>query len=93
MRERMAVYGAKMLGDQIRSGQHYKNVGEVISVLIINFPLLRETPNYHNHCKIHSDDWRIDLTDVLEFHILGLPKIPVQDGGCKVWPWPRKFNN
>jgi predicted transposase/invertase (TIGR01784 family) len=87
MCERMAVYGAKMLGEQIRSGEYYKSLNWVISVLITDFPLFKKTADYHSRFKLRSEDGSLVLTDALEFHILELCKIPVTEDGRKVWPW------
>ncbi|MDR1489614.1 MAG: Rpn family recombination-promoting nuclease/putative transposase, partial [Desulfovibrio sp.] len=87
MCERMAVYGAKLLGEQIKTREPYKKVNWVISVLITDFPLFEETTDYHTRFKLRSEDGRIVLTDALEFHILELCKIPVTEDGRKVWPW------
>ncbi|MDR0339191.1 MAG: Rpn family recombination-promoting nuclease/putative transposase, partial [Desulfovibrio sp.] len=65
----------------------YKAVNRVISVLITDFTLFRETRDYHTPFKLRSEDGSIVLTDALEFHILELSKIPVTQDGRKVWPW------
>jgi predicted transposase/invertase (TIGR01784 family) len=61
MCERLAVYGAKMLGDQINSGDHYKGVNRVISVLITKFTLFKKTIDYHTSFKLRSDDGKMGV--------------------------------
>ncbi|MDR3073340.1 MAG: Rpn family recombination-promoting nuclease/putative transposase [Deltaproteobacteria bacterium] len=87
MNERIAVYGAKMLDGQIKSGGSYKHVNRVISVLITDFDLLDKMAGYHTRFQLRSDDGRIVLTPVLEFHILELRKVPVAEDGQRVWHW------
>jgi predicted transposase/invertase (TIGR01784 family) len=87
MRERMAIYGAKLLAAQIPSGIPYKNVKRVISVLIADFPLLRETADYHTDFLLRNEDGSIVLTNALAFHIFELCKIPRDEDGRKVWRW------
>jgi predicted transposase/invertase (TIGR01784 family) len=87
MRERMAVYGACLLAAQLASGDPYKTVRRVISVLITDFPLLKETADYYTDFRLRNWDGSIVLTDVIEFHILELCKIPLREDGRKVWRW------
>jgi predicted transposase/invertase (TIGR01784 family) len=87
MRERMAVYGGKLLSEQISLGAPYKNVRRVISVLIADFPLLKETADYHTDFLLRNRDGRIVLTDALAFHIFELCKIPRNEDGSKVCRW------
>jgi predicted transposase/invertase (TIGR01784 family) len=87
MRERMAVYGGKLLSEQISLGAPYKNVRRVISVLIADFPLLKETADYHTDFLLRNRDGSIVLTKALAFHIFELCKIPGNEDGRKVWHW------
>jgi predicted transposase/invertase (TIGR01784 family) len=87
MRERMAIYGAKLLSSQIPSGFPYKSVRRVISVLIADFALLKETEDYHTDFLLRNRDGSIVLTEALEFHIFELCKIPRNEDGRKVWRW------
>jgi predicted transposase/invertase (TIGR01784 family) len=87
MRERMAVYGAKLLDAQITIGVPYKNVKRVISVLIADFPLFSETADYHTDFLLRNADGSIVLTKALALHIFELGKIPQNEDGRKVWRW------
>jgi predicted transposase/invertase (TIGR01784 family) len=87
MRERMAIYGARLLGAQIAAGVPYKNVKRVISVLIADFPLLKETADYHTDFLLRNGDGSIVLTKALALHIFELCKIPRNEDGSKVWRW------
>jgi predicted transposase/invertase (TIGR01784 family) len=87
MRERMAIYGARLLAAQIAVGVPYKNIKRVISVLIADFPLIRETADYHTDFLLRNEDGSIIWTDALAFHIFELGKIPRNEDGRKVWRW------
>jgi predicted transposase/invertase (TIGR01784 family) len=87
MRERMAVYGAAILAAQLAAGDTYKAVKRVISVLITDFPLIKETGNYYTDFALRNRDGSIVLTKVIEFHIFELCKIPLIEDGTKVWRW------
>jgi predicted transposase/invertase (TIGR01784 family) len=87
MAERIAVYAAKLLAEQLSSGRQYKRVNRVISVLITDFDLLKKTNNYHTWFRLRDPSGKITLTDVLEVHTLELSKIPTAEDGQKVWPW------
>jgi predicted transposase/invertase (TIGR01784 family) len=87
MRERITVYAAKLLAEQLSSGEEYKTVHRVISVLITDFELLDKTRDYHTWFRLRDPGGKIALTDVLEVHTLELSKIPAREDGQKVWPW------
>jgi predicted transposase/invertase (TIGR01784 family) len=56
-------------------------------VLLTDFTLLNDALDYHTHFLLRSKDGRIVLTHALEFHILELSKVPVEEDDRKVWPW------
>ena len=87
MRNRMAIYGAKLLDAQITVGVPYKDVKRVISVLIADFSLFKETADYHTEFLLRNEDGSIVLTEALAFHIFELRKIPRNEDGRKVWRW------
>jgi predicted transposase/invertase (TIGR01784 family) len=87
MAERITVYGGRLFGEQVKSGEDYRSVNRVISVLIVDFFMLKERADYHTRFLLRSDDGLVVLTDKLEFHILELRKIPAAEDGRKLWRW------
>ena len=76
-----------LLAEQLSSGQQYKSVNRVISVLITDFDLLKETKDYHTWFRLRDTSGKITLTEVLEVHTLELSKIPASEDDQKVLPW------
>jgi predicted transposase/invertase (TIGR01784 family) len=87
MRDRWAIYGSKLLSAQAKAGSPYKNVKRVITVLITEFTLLKQTADYHTDFFLRNGDGSIVLTKALEFHLFELSKIPRNEDGRHVWRW------
>jgi predicted transposase/invertase (TIGR01784 family) len=87
IRERIMYYSCKMITEQIEKGDNYTEIKRVISILISDFKLIKDTEMYHddfsnaslNSCKVFSDLYKI--------HILELPKLPQKSDGTKLWAW------
>jgi predicted transposase/invertase (TIGR01784 family) len=86
IRQRIAAYESRLLGDQLSSGDDYKELNKVITILITDFTLLKETVAYRKKFMIRSDDGII-LTDAFEIYTIELNKIPHIDDGNKLWRW------
>jgi predicted transposase/invertase (TIGR01784 family) len=87
IRERIAAYESRLLGDQLDSGDDFKELSKVITILITDFTLLRESRSCHQKFMVRNDDASVVLTDIFEIHTIELPKTPLDDDGNKLWPW------
>ncbi|GHT42434.1 transposase [Planctomycetales bacterium] len=92
MRERIAYYVSKMVTEQIGRGQEYGVIKRVISVVITDFVVVVDSPDYHHTFHWHDAKHNITLTDLVEIHTLELPKLPVHQDGSKLWSWLKLFN-
>lgn len=75
---RMMVYWSKNYLKELKRGKKYRTLKKTIAILIANFELknLKEIPKYHTEWKIREKDFsKVILTDILEIHILELPKL------------------
>jgi predicted transposase/invertase (TIGR01784 family) len=89
MRERIVAYESRLISDQLDQGDDYRALEKTISILITDFPLLRESEKYHHNFMVRSEDGDIILTDTFEIHTLELKKLPVAEDGTKLWRWLR----
>jgi predicted transposase/invertase (TIGR01784 family) len=89
MRERIVAYESRLVSDQLDAGEDYKSLKKSISILITDFPLLRESEAYHHKFAVRNEGASIVLADIFEIHTLELKKLPIAEDGTKVWRWLR----
>jgi predicted transposase/invertase (TIGR01784 family) len=87
MRERCVYYQAKMITEQLSSGQNYSEIKRVISIIITDFVFVPENNEYHNQFRFRSDKDGTEFTDVTEMNVLELPKLPAQAENSDLWYW------
>ncbi|MGB4658071.1 MAG: Rpn family recombination-promoting nuclease/putative transposase [Mobilitalea sp.] len=76
--DRVLYYNCKMLIEQAKKGDEYGKLIQCISISILNFNIFNQVqyPEYYSSYHIREDkDYRI-FNNLLEFHVLELPKIP-----------------
>ena len=95
--ERILYYWGKLYVNSIKSGDSFKKLKKTISILIANFEIkdLSEIHKFHTEWQIREKDYRKTiLTNVLEIHIISLPKlmkmikneeIPKQNEKLAIW--------
>jgi len=89
LRNRILYYLARLIGDQLRWGDDYDKLHQVISVVICNHKLLEEESSYINVFELRNNQPR-SFTNQLRLIILELPKLPKTEDSA-VWPWLRFF--
>lgn len=94
---RYLYYWGKLYVNSIKSGDSFKKLKKTISILIANFEIkdLSEIHKFHTEWQIREKDYRKTiLTNILEIHIISLPKlmkmikneeIPKQDEKLAIW--------
>ena len=85
LRERIVSYMSGMAGDQANSGDDYDSIKRVICILVIGEVLIPEDSAYHHRYTMYDPETRSEFTDLLEVHVLELPKLPVDDDGSDLW--------
>ena len=76
--KRILFYWSKLYSSTIKSGKNYDKLNKTICILIANYELsnLKEILKGHTEWKIREKDFKNTvLTDMLEIHIIELPKI------------------
>jgi predicted transposase/invertase (TIGR01784 family) len=86
-------YNDRLVVDQIGAGKWYKTIRRSISVIILNFTLLKDEPpdRYKNVYRFLNMESHRPLSDLQEIIILELPKVPWEDDGTGLWPWLKYF--
>jgi predicted transposase/invertase (TIGR01784 family) len=86
-RERLVLYGSKMVSEQIGRGDEYAAIKRVISIVITDYVLLPEEATYHNIYRLLNTKTHQPFTDLIELNTLELPKLPAEDESSDLWTW------
>ena len=89
LKNRVTFYNAKLVVEQIRSGDDYREINKAISILITNEVLIKGSPKYHHCFRFYDSEAGIELTDIVEIHTLELPKLPDRSDGTDLYNWAR----
>ena len=76
--KRIMFYWSKLYSGEIKEGDDYNELYKTIAILIADFELnnLREIEKFHTKWEIREEEYsKIILTEVLEIHIIMLPKL------------------
>jgi len=87
MRERIAYYDAKMITEQIGKREQYKDIKQVISIVITEQEFITNSSNYHHRFTMYDSVNKVELTDIVEVHTLELCKIPADARGSRLCYW------
>ena len=87
--DRSTFYVSKMLVEQVGINKRYSNIKKCIGINILDFDYIRATKRFHTIYHIREDTEPIKYTDILEIHIVELPKLPQTDDGTDLYDWIR----
>jgi predicted transposase/invertase (TIGR01784 family) len=90
MKSRALFYMTKLLWEQLKRGEEYDEMHQVISIVICDHVLLEEEASYFNVFELQNTQ-NHRFTDLLKLIILELPKVPDQEERRPVWPWLQFF--
>jgi len=85
LRSRILYYASRLIGDQLKWGDDYDGLHQVISIVICDHNLLEEESEYMNIYELRNEKNR-SFTKLLRIIILELPKLP-ETVDKTVWPW------
>jgi len=85
-RNRLIYYASRLIGDQLKWGDDYNDLHQVISIVICDHILLEEESGYINVYELRNEGNR-SFTKLLRIIILELPKLPESAVEKTVWPW------
>ncbi len=90
---RSIFYISKMYTEQIKPGDGYDVLRKCVNISVLDFNLLKDKEFYS--CFHLREDTRHTLyTDIIEFHIIELPKLPAEivESGNTVLAWAKFIN-
>ena len=90
--DRSTFYLSKMLVEQVGINKRYTNIKKCIGINILDFDYIKETNRFHTIYHISEDTEHIRYTDVLEWHIVELPKLPPINDGTNLYNWAKFIN-
>jgi predicted transposase/invertase (TIGR01784 family) len=76
IQERITAYAAKMLGIQLNVGERYAEMKKVISIVILDYNLIKDSECFHNKYMLYDAKTKSLFTSIIEIHTLELLKIP-----------------
>ncbi len=87
--DRSAFYVSKMLGEQIGINKKYSNFKKCIGINLLDFNYIKETSRFHTIYHISEDTEHFIYTDIMEWHVVELPKLPSIEDGTDLYNWIR----
>jgi len=89
LRERVVFYCSGMVKEQITSGEDYGKIKRVVSIAITNHVVIPEDGEYHHRYTLYDPKTCSEFTDLIEVHVIELPKLPKGDDGSELWWWAK----
>jgi len=89
MRERVIFTDAKLITEQLGSGDEYEKINQVISIVITNEALIKDNSLYHHRFTFYDSDANIEFSDIIEIHTLELSKLPEGVDGTLLYDWAK----
>ena len=89
LRKRVVLYDAKLITEQVGSGDDYDNIKKVISIIITDENLLPGKDRYHHRFTLYDPDAGVEFSDILEINTLELRKLPEIDDGTDLYDWAK----
>jgi predicted transposase/invertase (TIGR01784 family) len=90
-RRRVLYYLAKLLWSQIKKGERYEKIQQVISIVICNHDLNPRSEHYLHDYSLRDSQSGEEFTDLLKLITIELPKLPKEPNGKAEWPWLQAF--
>jgi len=93
LRDRIVVYDAKMLTEQVKKGNTWAIAEQVISIIIMDKILLPEETDYYNEYALCNRKTGRVFAELLAVNVLELPKLPKEADGSALWYWGSFFKS
>jgi predicted transposase/invertase (TIGR01784 family) len=89
LQKRIILYEAKLITEQIGSGDDYDVIKKVISIVITDENLIPASPKYHHRFTFYDAEAGVEFSDILEIHTLELRKLPKGTDGTELYDWAK----
>ena len=90
--KRIIFYEAKLITEQIGSGDAYDAIKKVVSIIITDENLISDSPRYHHRFTLFDSDAGVEFSDMLEINTLELRKLPSGADGTELYDWAKFIN-
>ncbi len=87
--DRSTFYMCRMISGQTGINKLYTNMKKCVAINILDFKYIDNTDKFHTVFHVREDDENIIFTDKMEWHIIELPKLPVNTDGTSLYDWAR----
>lgn len=87
--ERSVFYVSKMISEQININKMYSNMKKCINISILNFNFTDKTKRFNTVYHISEDKEHFRYTDIAEWHVVELPKLPEVSDGTDIYDWAK----
>ena len=87
LRERIIFYDAKLITEQMGSGDQYDAIKKVVSILIVDERLIPDDSKYQHRFTLYDPEAKVELSDLLEINTLELVKLPEGADGTALYDW------
>ena len=89
LQKRIILYDAKLITEQLSSGDDYDLIKKVISIIITDENLIPISPRYHHRFTFYDPEARVEFSDILEIHSVELRKLPENSDGTELYDWAK----
>ncbi|MDR3313896.1 MAG: Rpn family recombination-promoting nuclease/putative transposase [Oscillospiraceae bacterium] len=79
MRQRVSYYLANLITEQMGGGIPYDALKRAICIVIVDFPLLKESEQYHTVFRMLEQQEHFPFNDLMEIDVLDLTRIPAAE--------------
>jgi predicted transposase/invertase (TIGR01784 family) len=93
MKERLVHYWSKIASNQLSRGDSYDKFRRVISILITEYNIVDDSENYLHHYELYDKNDGSKFTDLVQYVIIELPKLPMSPDGTEAWQWAKFLNS
>lgn len=90
---RSVFYLSRMIAEQTNIDRKYSNIKKCIGINILDFTYLSNEEHFHNVFHIANDKSHRIYTDIMEWHLIELPKLPNLDDGSSIYNWAKFINS
>ena len=87
MSERIIFYTSKMVTEQIRKSDNFDAIKPVISIIIMDFNLIKDSAHYHNSYRLYDNNTQSLFTDLIQVDTLELRKLPKKTDNTDLFDW------
>ena len=86
---RIIFYDAKLITEQLGSGDKYNEIQKVISIVITEEKIVKNSQKYHHRFIFYDPEAGIEFSDLIEIHTLELMKLPETEDGTILYDWAK----